>query len=751
MSLVKLIAQSLLAATLLLLSFSVSADDALLQEAQWAEQQGDFQTARELYQRYVETDYSRLDGLSVTSRGSLNIRISVLDEAIRLGYDPAITLLLTALSYRDNKEFELAIDQLNTILEQYPSSYLRDDAQYLIGYIALMDQFDFAVAHEVMRKLAQNFPDSRYLDTALYSEAIALEQLGDSLGAQQRFTELRGRHSQLSFDFVNFRLPKSNMLSRYWFDRADKRLAILEARIDGAAQIIKRRIVSSRVRTLRVTLKVNGMPMVLLLTPSRLDNSTEFRDGNNRSIERPRAQFYTGSVEGEEGSWARVSIEGDSIEGVVQSYGSRFDLEPDTLVGTIDYYQPKRPAGELIFPPLDDYVMHPPELKSTATKRSVTDTYQPRNSTTPVSRVAQIGIVVDSQYNDYYGGNGLSQALSVLNVADGIFREDFGLALEVVSATVFSERDQDPMNIGTVSLETMLRNFRDYRLETSSNMREMSLLYLFSGNQNSDQSIGLAWIGAACRNDGFDVGVTTPSEYGDLLVTHELGHSLGAQHDSDTSCKTSTNRLMWPRISSLTEQEFTSCSRNALSAGLSGTCYLDSIDVSLEMSLSDETTVQMAAANSDVERVAEDVIVTLDGSGIDISSLPDDCVEKVNAEIECHSGMLSPQSSNSWSFQLTPIIGTGVTVMAEAMPYKAADVFTENNTVQLDIRIADDGTKTVSIASGEPELDIVADASQTVANVDSSGSGGAAVFFGFLVFILPLRRMLYPVGRRLLN
>jgi len=70
-----------------------------------------------------------------------------------------------------------------------------------------------------------------------------------------------------------------------------------------------------------------------------------------------------------------------------------------------------------------------------------------------------------------------------------------------------------------VTLEKTLRTFRDFHLNTRDQADDIALSYLFSGNNNVDEAIGLAWIGAICRSDGFDVGVTTPSSYADLLVT----------------------------------------------------------------------------------------------------------------------------------------------------------------------------------------------------------------------------------------
>ena len=119
----------------------------------------------------------------------------------------------------------------------------------------------------------------------------------------------------------------------------------------------------------------------------------------------------------------------------------------------------------------------------------------------------------------YYAGAGLSTALNSLNIADGIYRQ-FGIALTLDEAVTF-DNNNDPMNLGPVTLETILRSFRDYRQDYATLFQDSALTYLFSGNPKTDITLGLAWIDTACRVDGYDVGVTTPTGFGDVLLTHD--------------------------------------------------------------------------------------------------------------------------------------------------------------------------------------------------------------------------------------
>lgn len=714
--------------------WSASADaESILSAADAAEAAGDYLQARVLLHRYLEKVPT------ATNRRSLTLRASIMAEAVRYGPDAAVPLLLDALAAREAGDLDLALQFLQEVDDSYPQSTLHDDALYLIGYFALIDRIDFELAHRALRRVQAEYPESNYSDTALYSEAIALEQLGNTQGARAKFLALRDKHTQLSLGFINQYWPKSTVMSRYWFDRASRRLSILDARSDSATRMLERKTLSQG-EMLRVTVNVDGVDLVLLLQPSQVTRNITLKDGDNQGLNHPETRYYSGLVEGDEASWARVALTSDSIEGIVQSFGVRYELESDSLVGTIEYYQPKvngiNAAGSVAS--IQDYVMYPPPAGDETLRRMISDAGVKIDSSGSVTRVARLSIVVDSQYNDYYGGNGLSRALSFMNIADGIYREDFGLALQVESAIVFSDRDTDPMNLGAVTLEEILRSFRDYRLTKAADLPDVSLVYLFTGNQNSDQAIGLAWIGAACRLDGFDVGVTTPSLFGDLLLTHELGHSLGAQHDTDTTCDASTNRLMWPRISSLTEQKFTQCSLDVVSKRIATSCHADALDVSLDVQLPDGRTIEAIVRNNDTQRTLSDSRLIIDRGAVKFESIPPQCIEALETKLECRTGELLPGAALTLGFALAPDEGSSVSLLLGTEPVGAIDVHPANNTVQVDMTQKLGGETTIEIASVDTTTPVADDPLPFDKTPDQSG-GSAGAFGWFILLLLACR------------
>jgi len=84
--------------------------------------------------------------------------------------------------------------------------------------------------------LRYNYPDSRYVDTALFAEAISHEQLGSSQQAIAKMTELKDRHVGISVGGISW--ARDEYVSRLWFERSTKRIEYLEEREASATQLI---------------------------------------------------------------------------------------------------------------------------------------------------------------------------------------------------------------------------------------------------------------------------------------------------------------------------------------------------------------------------------------------------------------------------------------------------------------------------------------------------------------------------------
>ncbi|ASJ75907.1 Outer membrane protein assembly factor BamD [Granulosicoccus antarcticus IMCC3135] len=637
--------------------------EAALEQIEQQEYSAALASLRQLQRRYP----------AFTEMASVQTRIAVLQESSDAGQ--SLPVFLRALSLRDAGDMEAALQALDTIASADPAGTLTDDALYISAYLQVMDRYDFKSARSVLAILEQRFPDSAYSDSAYYLDAIALEQLGETQQAREKLVELRARHTALDLP-MNFRWPRGSVLSRYWFDRADRRLAIVDQRLASASQLGS--VEEQSDGKLRLAVNVDGVDMQLLLVPSPLTGKTQWLDSSLASQLPPAIGIFDGVVEGMPNSWVRLILEKDSMTGVVNIDGQQHRLQPANLIGTLDYYQP---VSKKIDPlngmhsDLADSVQGLDALVAPAATPVSGLQTRARDVTTDIRAVA-VSIVVDSQFDRYYAGGGMAAALNSLNIADGVYRE-LGLALTLDEALTFAEAS-DPMNLGTVTLESILRSFRDYRLEYSTLFADSALTYLFTGNPKSDVTLGLAWIDTACRLDGYDVGVTTPSTFGDVLLTHELGHSLGAKHDTDTECDDNSRSLMWPNISSRTEIEFSQCSKTSVLQSRAKSCLENSVNLSLSA----------ASAGSSLvfEMFNPDGSLTLDAQLLVETSAPDQLIWPAGCQAQtptsslCYISELLPLERRSLGFEVSDAFqSSDAPVTAQLVPLGLLELQSSDN------------------------------------------------------------------------
>ncbi len=677
-----------------------------------------------------------------SSMAAVQTRIAVLQESADAGR--SLDVFLQALTLRDEGDIDGALLALKSLASAYPAGSLTDDALYITAYLQVMDRYDFAAAREALRTLEERFPESAYSDSALYLDAIALEQLGETGAAREALTALRDRHTALNLP-LDFRWPRGSVLSRYWFDRSDRRLAIVEERIAVASRLQSRQKQADG--KLRVAVNVNGADLQLLLTPSPLTRHTQWLDGDLSNQLPPAIGIYDGVVEGITDSWVRVVLQQSSITGVLHMNGAQHKLQPDNLIGTLDYYQPRSRKREFSSPSslaervqgLDALVAPPPSTEPMMQSRS-------RNVQTDV-RAVPISIVVDSQFDRYYAGSGMATALNNLNVADGVYRQ-FGLALSLDEALRFTD-DADPMKLGSVTLETILRSFRDYRLQYKTLFEDSALTYLFTGNPKTDVTLGLAWIDTACRLDGYDVGVTTPSTFGDVLLTHELGHSLGAQHDTDTQCNDNSLSLMWPNISERTQPNFSQCSKASVLRSRAKNCLENSVNL--------EVSAASTGSSVTFDVVNPDGALTLDARLIVETSAPDQlrwpagCLEQTPTSAMCFLDAVAPASVRTLDFQVTDAFqGSDAPVTAQVTPVGVLELQPEDNlataslaggTSTSHLTVTDAGNVTASEATA---------GGVTAPSAASYSGGGATGLAGLALLIIWLCRKRcrrWPAGR----
>ena len=183
------------------------------------EDRGDYQQSREAYEDYVSSRPATVN------KQRAAIKLPVIEEAERHGGDDDFALYLAAMNARNAGDLERATNALDTLLVLHADSHFADDALYLKGYIDLMDREDHAAALQSLQRLRSAYPDTSYYDTALYGEGLAQRGLGNDVLARSVFLDLRYRHTGV--DALGLKLPKDDLVSRLWFERASEGLASL--------------------------------------------------------------------------------------------------------------------------------------------------------------------------------------------------------------------------------------------------------------------------------------------------------------------------------------------------------------------------------------------------------------------------------------------------------------------------------------------------------------------------------------------
>ena len=207
--------------TIQLVDETVNEKEQTYYEAADLARQGNFRASAERFDDYLESDPE----VAINKRRAA-VRVPVIQEAQLYSEGRDASLYLDALAARDRSDPDDAILALETLIQLESDSYLADDAQYLKGYIALMDLNDSRMALREFKTLTDTYPDSTYYDTAQYGRAIAQERLGNDRVAYSLYQDLRERHVGVSALGVD--LPKDDLVSRLWFDRASAAMNALE-------------------------------------------------------------------------------------------------------------------------------------------------------------------------------------------------------------------------------------------------------------------------------------------------------------------------------------------------------------------------------------------------------------------------------------------------------------------------------------------------------------------------------------------
>ncbi len=180
-----------------------------------------------------------------------------------------------------------------------------------------------------------------------------------------------------------------------------------------------------------------------------------------------------------------------------------------------------------------------------------------------ITRQIEISLIADRAFQEAEFNDPTAAMLARLNIVEGIFSEQVGLLLLATDIRLMPA-DADPFTKtkGTELLE-QLSAYREY----TPAVRARGLAHLMTGKDLDGTTAGIAYVRTVCdAKRGVSLSQrsfgTTISA---LVMAHELGHNLGAEHDGEpgTTCAgTSGGFIMAPSVSGYST--FSQCSLDTM-------------------------------------------------------------------------------------------------------------------------------------------------------------------------------------------
>ena len=148
-----------------------------------------------------------------------------------------------------------------------------------------------------------------------------------------------------------------------------------------------------------------------------------------------------------------------------------------------------------------------------------------------------VGVAVDYGYFQIYAStaNVLNSISTVYAAVNAVYQGQFNVFLEIAATDIRIVADSTAWNLSpptlggrcTPTINDHLNYFTSWR--TASKPTTNSLWHLFTACFPAPGTVGLAWLGVVCSSQ-YGTGVSSWTSTYWLVVAHETGHNLNAQH-----------------------------------------------------------------------------------------------------------------------------------------------------------------------------------------------------------------------------
>jgi hypothetical protein len=303
---------------------------------------------------------------------------------------------------------------------------------------------------------------------------------------------------------------------------------------------------------------------------------------NDRALARLKAaqpaalagyRLWRGALDGQSGSWTRLTERAGRLEGVIWDGSDLYVVGSYAEVANYLITPMAAQPGDTVVFRLSDtldflpkgYCATEPAADGLAANNGLV---QYRNMVAELQVVApgptqqiQIAMIADSRLQTLIG-DALGQMVASYNVVDGIYAEQLKLLVVPEIMRVMSASDDPFTATGGSALLAQISTYRQSHAELVS----LGITHLFTGADLDGDAIGIARMSGACSTadavsltEGWYGGSTSAA----LIMAHEIGHNLGAEHDGTGACSSVPETfIMAPNLNGSTT--FSQCSVNAI-------------------------------------------------------------------------------------------------------------------------------------------------------------------------------------------
>ncbi len=257
------------------------------------------------------------------------------------------------------------------------------------------------------------------------------------------------------------------------------------------------------------------------------------RAGRRSGAAPPAFTAYTGRVEANSGrDFAKlgVSAQRGRLEGLLRIDGAFYAL--DANLAADDYVIEVREVNDAEVDALAKSCgVTADELQLPATAPATPSaSAAPGIAAAAALREIELGTEADALFVAQAGGSAAANAriLSIVNMVNGIYETDLGLTNRIVVQR--THVGSDPYT--TTDSSDLLDQFRAQFLSNVATVYDDAML--FSGRNFDGSTVGVAFVEASCTPWRFGISqfLSQDDFITGLIVAHELGHNLGANHTS---------------------------------------------------------------------------------------------------------------------------------------------------------------------------------------------------------------------------